>query len=818
MPGMTVLYIEIARIQSALNKPDDAYRLLRQALSLNPNQSVVLVHLAKVELQRENTQAAHRAIEQALSNDFSIRSIPLFKLVQAAVKGSQGQVDEAITDYETLLQLNEFKSSSISSSSASESTHLSPSSSSSSEHSPTNSYRLTDDDVVSAYVSLATLLSKIGRQKEARKVLMNAKLLFTGTAQEIQIIMISSQLSVERSDYDGAIRTLDKITEDSPTFIRAQILKAEILLSSLHDKEGFIKTYQKLVTLQANEKTQSLLGEAYLRILNPEAAVQAFKAAYRLDPMNVSLRSRIGKSLIATHEYHQAIEFYEISLRDMLGNDYTQGGGGNSSNSNSGSGRGGRGSSKAGGAVTSASTSDAIILAHDLVKLYIKLERYESASRVLLRILHNDSSSRTVGSSSGGGNSLGLGGAYRDLNEMKEDVETLRLLAHVQEKSMLNEQSQGSVATSTPLNNGEVPVMGGGADDSPPASPSKKKKFNERNIKQIVETLTKSKDLQREIVNQMKGSSINTADLVDQEKRVYSELCYAMSRLYIDYTSGNDELIEKYLSESLQFYSQNISSIFGLCQLYYHQGGTGTAGGGAGGGYELCAMNCRKILNLCDSHEEAAIMLTDITFKTDHLAGGGGGGGGTTSSSPTDSDSTAVAVPGEGTSSLPSSLLCVEPLITLLKRYPNNYRSLAQLIFYYRKLGRLEDIPSFLSRAEQADRRSNSHSGLHYCKGLYYRYINDLLNSIMEFNLSRKDSEWGAESLVHMIELYLNPDQEGVWEDKAEDGGEPYALDEETADNIHVAQALLNELKPIAKYVSSTLLCLSSHCPLPLWL
>eukprot|EP00604_Paraphysomonas_vestita_P002072 CAMPEP_0174820552 /NCGR_PEP_ID=MMETSP1107-20130205/4461_1 /TAXON_ID=36770 /ORGANISM="Paraphysomonas vestita, Strain GFlagA" /LENGTH=268 /DNA_ID=CAMNT_0016036123 /DNA_START=181 /DNA_END=987 /DNA_ORIENTATION=+ len=71
----------------------------------------------------------------------------------------------------------------------------------------------------------------------------------------------------------------------------------------------------------------------------------------------------------------------------------------------------------------------------------------------------------------------------------------------------------------------------------------------------------------------------------------------------------------------------------------------------------------------------------------------------------------------------------------------------------------------------------------------------------MEFNLSRKDSDWGAESLVHMIELYLNPDQEGVWEDKGDEGGEPYTLDEETSDNINVAQALLNELKPIAKDV-----------------
>lgn len=68
--------------------------------------------------------------------------------------------------------------------------------------------------------------------------------------------------------------------------------------------------------------------------------------------------------------------------------------------------------------------------------------------------------------------------------------------------------------------------------------------------------------------------------------------------------------------------------------------------------------------------------------------------------------------------------------------------------------------------------------------------------AISEFNLSRKDEFWGAGALVHMVELYLNPDQEGAWEEK--DAG---PLDESTRANIAAAEQLLAELRPKATYV-----------------
>ena len=635
-------------------------------MQLAPNNAAALVALAKVEMSRRNIIQANRALEQALSGDFSVRSVPLFRLVQASVRAQEDKVDEATAELESIVQLPEFKQAG-----ATEGGH---------GRMATDSLRLADDDIVSAFVVLAGMLSKHGRQKEARKVLANAKVMFAGTNQEVQVLIASSQLAVERNDFDSAIRMLDKINEDSPTFLRAQLIKAEILLNNSRDKEGFTKCYQELVDRNPTTDTYSLLGEAYLRILNPEAAVSAFREAFRRDPRNISLRARIGKALVATHEYHQAIDFYESSLRDM----------GNQSSPSKHSVQGSP-------SKQFVNAGESVPLAHDLAKLYIKLGRMESASRVLTRILHNEES--------------------QDTADMREDIQTLRLLSTVQLS-------------------------------------------NKQPFKEVISTLTRAKDLQKEVVNTLRANSITTADVIDAERQVLSDICATMGRCYME-EEGHDVDVgaEKCFNEALQHNPQNTKGMFDLASLRFRRGE-----------HEQCAAQCNKILLANPADEEASVMLADILFRDDekdHIES------------------------------------CVEPLQKLLNAHPNHYNALQKLIAYLRRLGKLELAPPFIASAESNDKRSGTHAGLHYCKGLYAKYTNDVVNAIQEFNLSRKDAIWGAESLMHMVELYLNPDQEGVWEeDKGDDEDNiETPLDNESSENIRVAEALLQELKPIAKYV-----------------
>jgi tetratricopeptide (TPR) repeat protein len=203
----------------------------------------------------------------------------------------------------------------------------------------------------------------VRRLKEANKVLAYAKIVYAHTAQEVYVLVAASQLYVEKGDFDSAIRMLDKISTDSPTYGRAQIIKADILLNHHHNKERFTKCYQQLAEREPTAKHFSMLGDAYLRILNPEAAVEALEKAGRLDPTNGRLRSRIGHALVATHEYHRAIEFYTTSIKNL---------------------------SKLSSATRSgdrSALSDQCTLSIDLAKLFIKLDRSKSAVMVLNDVL-----------------------------------------------------------------------------------------------------------------------------------------------------------------------------------------------------------------------------------------------------------------------------------------------------------------------------------------------------------------------------------------------------------------------------------------------
>jgi len=279
-PGFVTPYIELHRCHLSLGHHDEALRCLRRILSLQPSCIPALVMIAKLEASRHNTSAAERALEQALSFDFSVRSVPLFRLVQLTVRAQIGRIEEAMTEAEALMKLPEVRS---------------PGPEESPGRMHTDYLRLTDDDRVAAFVTLASQLGKARRLKEANKIISEAKVAFAGTPQEVHVLLASSQLAVDRKDYDTAIRMLDKIAEDSPLFARAQTTKAEILLNYTRDKEGYTKCYRRLVELNPTAKNYSLEGEAFMRILNPEEAVKSFNAAYALDRTNSALRSRIGK-------------------------------------------------------------------------------------------------------------------------------------------------------------------------------------------------------------------------------------------------------------------------------------------------------------------------------------------------------------------------------------------------------------------------------------------------------------------------------------------------------------------------------------------
>lgn len=252
---------------------------------------------------------------------------------------------------------------------------------------------------------------------------------------------------------------------------------------------------------------------------------------------------------------------------------------------------------------------------------------------------------------------------------------------------------------------------------------------------------------QKDLIHKLRSSTsaVTSSDVMEREKFILSDISEQLGEFYAG--SREAQNAEQSFLDAIQQNPQNTKAMLGLAKILYERGDR-----------EQCQAQCVKILTAVPTAEEAAILLSEVVFHSEQ----------------------------------PES--AVKPLQDLLKLVPNNYLALEKAIALLRRAGQLELAQPLLASAESADRRCQSHAGFHYCQGQYARYTNDIGKAISEFNLARKDEVWGAAALTHMIELYLNPDQEGAWEEK-----EAGPLDEATRANIAAAEELLKELRPRAK-------------------
>ena len=213
MPGCVSAYVHMARCLSCTANFEAAARALRKCLQLQPHCAPALLALARVESMRLESSSADRSLEQAVSADFNIRHAPLFKLTQAIIRAQQSRTEEAIDITTELLTAPEVVHPSLSAIGGQS----------------IDSLALSDEDRVAVFVVHAQLLGRLRRLKEAHKALSDAKVIFAGTPQQLQVLVASAQLAVDRGDHESAVRMLDKVAVENSSFVRAQLLKAGLL-------------------------------------------------------------------------------------------------------------------------------------------------------------------------------------------------------------------------------------------------------------------------------------------------------------------------------------------------------------------------------------------------------------------------------------------------------------------------------------------------------------------------------------------------------------------------------------------------------------
>lgn len=298
VPGLVPAQVLLAKAKVAMDEVDVATRILHQCLRLDPQNADTYLLLARIYHGKDQPNAALQYLEQGLAHDFSVRNHPLYHLVKAQVLASAGEVDPAVKVLEAAMELPGVKTAVVDA------------------RSQNSTIQLGIADRAALLTLLVQLLTKQKRLDEATEVVKHAIAEFSGTSEEVKVLISNSQLAIEKGDIDQALNMLRTMKPEHSQYAEAKAAMADIYLKHRKDKKAYARCYKAIVDQQATVQNYLILGDALLSIQEPADAIKAFQQAMEIDngKGDTALIQKIGKAMMQTHDYEKAISYYHDAL------------------------------------------------------------------------------------------------------------------------------------------------------------------------------------------------------------------------------------------------------------------------------------------------------------------------------------------------------------------------------------------------------------------------------------------------------------------------------------------------------------------------
>ncbi|CAJ1985900.1 IFT139 / intraflagellar transport protein 139 [Leishmania donovani] len=240
-----------------------------------------------------DVKLASQALERALTLDFSLQEQPLYNLLLGTVQGTTGKYAEALA---SLQRAYSTVKSAAAASSAGKPTNL-----------------LSVPETVTLYLQLAQAQLRVRDVEAARATLAEAALQFRDSAQIGRVVIAQAMLAA-RTDVDKGIELLRQVPSKSEFYTAAHSQLGKLFLTQKHNLGMYIQCFQEMAEAVPSAQSYVALGEAYTVIQEPEQAIAAYEKARALSPSSSELSVRVGRALVAAHDYAKAIRYYQDAL------------------------------------------------------------------------------------------------------------------------------------------------------------------------------------------------------------------------------------------------------------------------------------------------------------------------------------------------------------------------------------------------------------------------------------------------------------------------------------------------------------------------
>ncbi|KFM79613.1 Tetratricopeptide repeat protein 21B, partial [Stegodyphus mimosarum] len=251
--------------------------------------------LAQLHLQEGDLYAASHCLEVALSLNFEVRENFDYLQIKAEIQKQKGLLTDAA---ETL---NFAKSIAFPQSTGNDNLRFVK--------------RIPVSKKINLFVELIKIYCDLNKQALANEAMREATALFRETMEFDRLRFAIAYFAVSRNDIEGALKILEEIKPGKFYYFEALQQRAEIYLNQKKNRIKFVNCYREAVKESATIETLNLLGDAYMRIMEPEKAVEAYEQALKQNPKDVELASKIGTALVKTHNYEKAVTFYKAAIK-----------------------------------------------------------------------------------------------------------------------------------------------------------------------------------------------------------------------------------------------------------------------------------------------------------------------------------------------------------------------------------------------------------------------------------------------------------------------------------------------------------------------
>ncbi|CAD8066862.1 unnamed protein product [Paramecium sonneborni] len=294
-PGLTNVQLLLATGKMALGDPQEALKTINRVLELDPkNEDGYILH-ALISIKTKQINLAANSLNQAISNNFAIRENPLFMLVKGEVEYRTEDYKNAQITLEAAFELvagkykNKIKVKS-------------------------KIVQFTEKDKCQVFVLLAKVYAVNKKEVEAKRIMQKAIQEYAGSPHESTIMMANSEIAIESGDIKKAINILKAVQSGQPNFVNSRMILADVYLKYLKDRRNYTKCYAEIIEAEPTAENYKLIGEAFMKINEPQEAVLSYQKAAELYPEDEEITRTIGNALTMTYDYQKAVNYYEAAL------------------------------------------------------------------------------------------------------------------------------------------------------------------------------------------------------------------------------------------------------------------------------------------------------------------------------------------------------------------------------------------------------------------------------------------------------------------------------------------------------------------------